>query len=340
MMSSKGLIRQPTWSGLQPALPEWVHPPGEMVRYLNAIVGFSGDFLSAKFGERVSTHIFRLELECGEHVIIKLVEPDGRVRAEEAEQVAHWLHCNEVSVVSASEMRLLCDGRLMLRIPYLEGQQIELTHEALGVLGRDLAKFHQVLIKAPYRKFWDQKTQSRLKSLSHTREFLVETGGHYGPDPERLLQLASNWSLDFTHGVLPSQPLHGDLNPGNVLYVDGQVVFLDFEDVVHSVLPLEYEVLFAIERFVLVREQNDIEAVLLGREFLHGYFSDDKCAIRKISKKAIDILRSLSLRSLMVLAHGESSGIMISDDEWNKFFYLENQARVRADVIQSIFEGH
>ncbi|WP_033068647.1 phosphotransferase enzyme family protein [Thalassospira australica] len=310
-----------------------------MHEYLEPVAGLSAELYSAKFGEQVSRHIFKVIFKETGPFILKLIDPSCRALAEQAEDVANWLNCHDVPVISATGAQVLSDGTVVLKMPYFEGHRVSATSQGLYKFGQELAKLHQVLAEAPSQKDWEKRTKDRLDELSTMRTYLVEKGAYFGPDPKRLLDLAHDKSLDFTIGVSPVQPLHGDLNPGNVLVVDGQVIFMDFEDTLHSVLPLEYEIMLVIERFVLVRSSKDYEATDLGREFLRGYFSKQKIDAFNHDRSPVEILRALALRSLIVLAYGEKVGVSIPDDEWEKFFYLEEKACSRANVIQSIFEG-
>ena len=118
----------------------------------------------------------------------------------------------------------------------------------------------------------------------------------------------------------------------------GEAVLLDFEDVFHSVLPPAFELLLMIERFVLVPIPADDAAVRLARSLLSGYRPDSSGASLDLGgRRPSDVLRSLSLRSLCVLALGERSGVMIASDEWRKFFALEQSAQQRAAALDRLF---
>jgi Ser/Thr protein kinase RdoA (MazF antagonist) len=282
--------------------------------------------------------MFRLDLSDGQKFIIKIVEPSAVAQSNEAEKAIAWLSARHVPVVATTDQYRFPTGEVLQKTPFLEGRRVGLGAEELFTFGVGVAQLHHALAKVPYKGRWTKNTVNRLQALEKTRQNVAKRGLEVGPDPQRLLTLVADEQLDFQKSRCCVQPLHGDLNPGNVLIVDEKPVFMDFEDTVHSVLSIDYEILFAIERFVLVHVKNDKEAVSLGREFLRGYASQEnkKYTIRNIDP--VNVLRSLALRSLMVLVNGELTGNSVSEREWKKFFYLEEMSRSRAEVISRIFE--
>jgi Ser/Thr protein kinase RdoA (MazF antagonist) len=142
-------------------------------------------------------------------------------------------------------------------------------------------------------------------------------------------------SIDFLPGEVPCRPLHGDLNPGNVLVGERGPVFLDFEDVFHSVLPPSFELAYALERFVMVPLPDDAAALTAGRILVRGYrlHGGDP-----IPADPTAVLRALALRALCALAAGQRKGLAVQPDEWRKFFGLESAARARAATLAGIVE--
>lgn len=337
-MSASLSVRPPAWEGLKPEMPDWEVASEDIAFRIAKAVGSEGKFWAAKFGEVVSDRMFRLDKPDGRKFIFKVVEASAAAQSNEAEKASVWLSANKVPVVVSSGQYRLPSGEVIVKMPYLEGRRVGLDADELFAFGASLAKLHRALRNVPYRECWRLRTVQRLKTLSKTRQYIVSSGLALGPDPQRLLNLANDVELDFERSQWLTQPLHGDVNPGNVLISNNTPVFMDFEDTAHSVLPLEYEVLFAIERFVLVRVDNDLQASRLGKEFLKGYRSQIKTELQSVHLEPINVLRSLALRSLMVLVNGELSGAIVLESEWRKFFFLEQMSRFRAEVILNIFE--
>lgn len=340
-MSSKILIREPAWTGLSPSLPEWEPAERSDADFLCRVTGLSGRVFAMKFGAIVSLSMFRLETECSGPLLVKLIEPKRQETIRRAEQVASWLLAKGIQVASVLKCypKLLSDGRLLVVMPFLAGRRVEATGPDLHDLGKAIAKLHQALAKNPDRKSWTRATLDRLSELQAIRTRVASGCESFGPDPAYLATLAADGTADFVMKSLPTRPLHGDFNPGNILIVGDSVTLLDFEDVLHSDLPPVFELVLVIERFVLIHCANDGLAVELGRTFLSGYTAVMGSTTGPLQTDPALVLRSLALRSLMTLSLGANSGITISDAEWGKFFDLEHQARSRAQTVRSIFSG-
>jgi hypothetical protein len=339
-MSSNHLVREPAWAGLEPSLPEWSPADAGDVASLCQQPGLSGQLLAAQFQGRPVPDMFRLERHAALPLLLKLIDHTRRDASERAERIARWLvECGvRVAAPLAGYPRTLADGRLLIAMPFLDGRRVRTTASDLHGLGAALGQLHQALARHPDRDMWKDATARRLSELASVRAE-VAAGWAYGPDAEALSALAADRDLDFAATALAARPLHGDFNPGNVLVVDGSVTVLDFEDVFHSVLPPIFELALAVERFILIRCADDDEATRMGRAFLAGYTSLPGAAPAFAGCDPVPILRSLALRSLVTLASGARSGVIVSDAEWHKFLDLERQAAARATVIRSIFGG-
>ena len=336
-MSSVSLIREPAWSGLAPGLPQTVPAEPAEAALLLRLLGLSGRLSGLRFAGAASGH-YKLVTVDGEALHLKVVEPSRRSSVERAEAIAEWLARKGLAVAtpSAGFPRTLPDGRLVTCCPYIEGRRIAPKPADLAALGRSVALLHAALASHPDRNHWVRSTRCRLDALTEIGRELAAGRLSCGPDHELLRALASDEALRFD---LPdaATPLHGDLNPGNVLVAQStdRPVLLDFEDVFHSVLPPMFELLLVIERFVFVQTEDDKRALRLARAFLDGYCSDGASIPTKDAPSTM--LRALSLRSLCVLAQGAREGVGVAPLEWKKFFYLERQARRRAGVLNQVF---
>jgi Ser/Thr protein kinase RdoA (MazF antagonist) len=108
------------------------------------------------------------------------------------------------------------------------------------------------------------------------------------------------------------------------------IVFLDFEDVVHSVLPAAFDVALLCERAILAAEPDEAAARASIAALLHAYA---EAGGGSIVRPAIlpDIMRGLALRSLCTLALIDPAGT--DTGEWGKFFHLFEAAATRREVF-------
>jgi Ser/Thr protein kinase RdoA (MazF antagonist) len=340
-MSSISLVRPPSWPGASPGLPQPVPLEPDAAAAIRAAFGLEGAVFALRHGG-ASLPLFRLEPPDGPPLFLKLVEPSRRAAAERAEAVARDLAAAGLAVPAAIAgfPRTLADGRLAVALPWVDGRRLRAEPDDLAALGRAVGALHRALAVHPDRHAWQAATDRRLAELAAVRADLAAGRLEAGPDPAALRRLAADPALDFAPAGLPRTPLHGDLNPGNVL-VDpaGAVVLLDFEDVFHSVLPPRFELVLLIERHILLPVADDGAAAALIRALLAGYAAGGGPDGLLPVERPADVLRSLALRALCVLALGARSGLDGGASEWGKFLFLEERARARAGLLERLLAG-
>jgi Ser/Thr protein kinase RdoA (MazF antagonist) len=301
--------------------------------------GLEGRLSVLSFGG-LRQEMFRLDSDVDPPIFLKQIPPGRQATAERAEAIGRWLADQGVNAGAALAgfPKRLAAGGVVVAMPYFEGRRLRATPEDCRALGKSVAELHAALARHPDREQWRAFTELRLGELTAIRHRCASGGLSVGPDADLLLRLASDRTLDFTCEGLPRRPLHGDLNPGNVLVVGETPLLLDFEDVFHSYLPAQFELALMVERFVLVRVDDDDDAVDLGRNLVGRYRTEIGATLAPMTTDPAEIFRALALRSLCVLALAASNGLVVSDGEWKKFFRLERQAAQRAHVIRAIFQ--
>lgn len=279
--------------------------------------------------------LYRLVPANGPPLFVRLVGPERSLTVERAEGLAAWLAARDMPVAAPEPgfPRRLADGGVVSAARFVVGARIPATAGAMAALGAALARLHRALAEHPDRDAWAASTERRLAALTEAREALAAGPAEAGPDPDRLRALAADPEIDFMRAGAPRRPLHGDLNPGNVLDVDGAPVLLDFEDALHSVLPPAFELALALERFVLVPLADDEAAREAGGVLLAGY--REAGGAEGLDDLA-GAMRALALRSLCVLAAGLDRDAAAPEAEWRKFLALEAQARARHRVIAAV----
>ncbi len=208
--------------------------------------------------------------------------------------------------------------------------------EDLFALGRLLAKFHNALQRHPDRIHWKKETQQRIFCLSRVRTALANGDWTCKVKNRDVREIAEDSTLDFERLDLPRQPLHGDANLTNFLMTNRGLMVIDFEDVHHSFLPLEFELAYALERLVMVHPLPDQVMIQLGSALLRGYFNSATTTRSINSEDWVPVIKSLNLRSLCVLALIENQGGHVPQGEWNKFHYLFRRADIQAGIWRSL----
>lgn len=276
------------------------------------------------------TNAYRVE--AGQPLFVKLV-PAGRwLDVQRADAIARWLAAHGAPAIAAvrSNPPRLPSGEYAIAYPFVDGRPPGPVDAA--AVGDALARLHLLLAAHPDSVEWRGRTGERLQQLAGVRGLLARGALRAGPRPDALRALCADSSITFMPSANGSanRPLHGDLNIFNIMVGrSDSVCFLDFEDVVHSVLPAEWDVAAACERVILV-QQRDNDAARPAIDALLKAYAD--AGGPPIDRHALpQVLRGLALRALCTLATIDRDGT--DADEWAKFFGLIEAASERRAVF-------
>lgn len=332
-MLTPAQLRPAAFSGFVPRLPLRAAETGPLKTGIARFLGQAGvcerialdradaDFLRFYNGD---VDLF-LRIE-GEAVAAHLQETEG---------VARWLKAQGAPVNAAlPEYPKDFEGRRLFAYPFLHARYLRPDTGDMQRLGEALRVLHDTLAAHPNAAAWRTRTQDWLTELSDMRAQLASGAFKAGPYPDALAAMAADTTLDFIMADLPARPCHGDINAGNVMAVieNHAVVFLDFEDVVHSVLPPAFELMRVIERQLLVHEMPQENQLALGQCFLRAYGAGALPDLQRV-------YRSHILRTCCILAVMEQKGIAVHPEEWQKFFTLWELAARSGDVLAAMARG-
>lgn len=212
-----------------------------------------------------------------------------------------------------------------LAFPFWEGRFTDYEGSDLRLLGQALGQLHRRLKDLPQAEQIRAGGEERHAMLTARWKMLLQS-------PERMAQLPTEaqaclkaHSPDWlAHLMDDGQPVHGDLNVGNVLFrPDGRVAFLDFEDSLTAWFDPLKDLAFVIERFVLcVHEPEQLTA--MSHTLLDAYQAQNPVAIRS-ETRFIDLLQGLAIRAFLILAELQlTTSQEIPKSEWQKFAFLYN----------------
>lgn len=301
-------------------------------------LSLEGDLYALDFGQGPS-NMYRLSGPKDDS-FVKIYSPQAARLGYRSETLADWV-ADRSKLITPSKNgfpRYLKNGSLAGVRGYCNGKRVPVTISAMRKLGESLAKLHCSLASHPERETWLTNTDRRLDLVEMTRDDLVANRLKAGPDPTLLAGLAATPNLLFRQSETSRIPLHGDLNPGNLMMESGRLQIFDFEDVGHSVLDSCFDLTVVIERFVMMcRDITDGQRVEISHAFLIGY--RDSGGILSVPEHLLfaDIPRALSLRSLCLLAYAESKGVSVPDAEWRKFLFLFTKAGEMKTLWNKVF---
>lgn len=322
----------PANSALVPGIPRLSPAEPSLARSITEALGISGHLDDIVGGAR--GRFFRLVADDGRVFFVKRATAENLGSQVRSNALAEWLAKRGVRTSTATVQTTTTSGEGVFAFPYVDWRMVDLKADELAATGRAVAGLHAVLAAHPGLPEWRERTAQRIADLSDLRRAIARGLTKPRLHGERIRELAGHADADFS-AMDGAQPLHGDLHLGNLLMPrdEAEPIFVDFEDVFHSVLPARFELALFIERAILNRERNDEAAAALARSFLEAYFEGRPNLVSAFLASGPQTLRALSLRSLCVIVDCERHGVEIEAAEWDKFMSLFAQVDARARVF-------
>jgi Ser/Thr protein kinase RdoA (MazF antagonist) len=322
--------RKPAWPGLLPARPIYAPAHPDLAQEIASALGVTAQVFALQ-NAGGSSPTFRVDGP--EPLFIKLVSPERWRELAEAERIARWLQEHGAPAIAArdGDPPRLATGELVVVYPFANGRPPSPSQDA-GALGAGVGRLHAALTSHPDAAEWRTRTDERIDRLVGARAAIATGDLEAGPRPDELRALALDRSISFlpgAHDSGPPRPLHGDLNIFNIVIDHGAARFIDFEDAVHSVLPVENDLALVCERAILVQEADDSAAAAAIDTLLEAYTDAGGHPFNRAALP--DVLIGLSMRSLCTLALIDRRGT--DTVEWTKFFDLIAAADRRRAVF-------
>lgn len=334
--NSQSFMRHPSWDVIFPGLPTLRKVDQIEESSIKELIGLNGDLYYLDFGKGpIGMYCIRSD---SSNLFVKILSKATN-NDYYAEELATWLSKKSKLAVSCIEgyPRKLNTGEFLIIQPYCHGFRVRPSTSEMRKLGGSLAELHSLLASHPDRSTWQENTDRRLSKINLIRRDLVEGRIRAGPNPVFLASIAADKTLIFSDAETIQTPLHGDLNPGNILIKEGSPIFIDFEDVFHSVLNPCFELALIIERCVMSQPISTEDCIAASRAFISEYQNSSGNYELLKNMKPVDLPRSLALRSMCILALAEQEGFKVLASEWKKFYKLFDRANNSGIVWKKIF---
>ncbi|GJL98141.1 MAG: hypothetical protein DHS20C06_19580 [Hyphobacterium sp.] len=184
---------------------------------------------------------------------IKIASADCRASFIRDGELAQRLSERSVRVPQQINLTPLEDGTIAVIQSWINGDHPSADNTDFEQLGASVAKFQNELDSLSSDFSVAAKTEDRLNTLlAFAQSDAIQK--RWAGDPLQVFaEKATAWFLEFTPQMIAADgPCHGDLNPGNLLIDEqGQFVFLDLEDALHSDQWRGFDLAKIIERIVL-----------------------------------------------------------------------------------------
>lgn len=331
-MSAPDHARPPAWAALQPTELKLRHGAGTWVKRLQTAVGRPGRILGQDPHPTAGEGYFQFIPEDGSRrLFLKTVHTQRLASLLDANRIAEWLseHALPVSSMLDSYPRRINTDYYLIAHGLIDARFARPEAADIRALGHLLGRTHKALSALPWA------ADVRARALARETRFSAlqaDAAQHtHGPLQQRLLN-ETPVQLPLEQG----QVIHGDLNIGNLLFgkVSGQPVLLDFEDANHNWCSPLVDLAMALERFVLVCNNDEQESLSLGSTLMQAYRETAPPLSGNLPDPGF-ILRALATRALLLLDNTPES--LSVEQERHKFLQLHQQTLQRQTLIERIW---
>ena len=336
MCARSDLPRAPAHAGMLPRDPFFGAATDDCRHALEAIlpdvVGVERMILDPEAAD--TGRFYRVRRRDGEVWFLKVLPEDDYAGIAAADALAARLpRC--CGAVRSSGVLRFADGsnRVAVAYPFIASRYATAEPADLAALGRAIAGLHQGLREIQDRLAIAERARARTRRLLATLQRASNAQG-------ALEDVDVEWDDSRLASVLDgdrAQPLHGDLNPGNILFEleSGAIRFLDFEDARHSFGPPLLDLALPLERLCLL-DDDEATAVESAIQFLRAYAEAGSVAPIATSGALATALRFINLRALALMIERRNAGLETSPQEWRKFTRLLRHHDARHDAIAQI----
>lgn len=324
----------PAFDGVVPAAPHFVAAGTEISQRLRSVTGVGGSVHRLDVNRPSPQGVYRI----GTGTTGALAKVVPNLRSADLDRVDKLL-ANLSSVapivrpVQQTPMRYDA-GHMVHAYPLIQGRFAEPSMLDCFRVGAVIALLHRSLAGLPDSGSIRQAASDRHHHLETVAAAIAEKTDQLGSRSADLAQIAP-FVPEF--GGKNCQPLHGDLNPGNVLLVDGGAdVVIDFEDALHSWGEVEADIAFAIERFCIVPARQQEQCIALSWALVSGYRVAGGIPVFDRPGSLLENLKAANWRALMVLAALEARGESRPATEWKKFLDFWANLEANKSLISEI----
>ncbi len=220
------------------------------------------------------------------------------------------------------------DTVCLIRGDFLNFSPLPLDESQVIVFGQYLARLHRVLKQHPLqvqcRDNWLERKAGFDRVLQQVTDRL-KAFPHSNWELDDLTISLSELHLFVEHYPLldfdldRAQMVHGDLNVGNVLSLDGQPCVIDYENARYSFFPVGFDLAMASQRLLWGRAPVEAE-----------HLENCLCEAYGLKGDLTSPMIALSIRSMAILLENMLfKQWRVPQSEWDKFVALVHQAKNR-----------
>jgi hypothetical protein len=217
------------------------------------------------------------------------------------------------------------NGLTAFLVPYLSGRYPSAAKTDIEATATAIAKLHRTLREHPIAS---KIAVAGARHEAKLSKYWPRVVSRYAPEHLQY-RVAKFMQSDYMQMLdeRDAQPLHGDLNPGNILLLENDhVAILDFEDAPSRFGSVETDLALAIERICCLCS-NIREIQTKTRHFIECYGKEAGTVPFGKPGALHQFLIFQNVRALCVLAARSEIGDATNPDEWGKFVGLLERHR-------------
>lgn len=330
------ITRDPSWSSMLPGMPLYEDIPEDQAEPIRDLFSQPGIVRQARFDvQNLDAYLFLPDHSRNYH-FIKIYKADIKTSYAKIVALLGTLTSDKYTL-SIPIMYGSKNGLNYAIFPYVSGRRCLPDIADLSRLGHSLACLHKDLKELAHTEHIIQTSTLRMQKLEHIASNGLSLALPDYMDVSFLEQYCSKYSLQLIDHR-GAQIIHGDLNPGNLLMLDqsARTCFFDFEDTLHSYLPVIYDLAFVLERIVLLQSPDIASTLQLSRVFMDAYCEQGGQYQYQINDEYI--LCILSLRAFFLLINNYQCYGTKNQAEWEKFLFLAQAAEKNVELLKMILE--
>lgn len=341
-MSDLILPRRPAYSSLNVRQPKYLPLAIDDVRRVQLSVIGCGDFY-CRAGSSKSLSGYYIHRDGIGTSFLKVVTSGHMERQLASDRLAKWIsRCGvETSLIKSGFPKMIGTKYAVFAYPYLEARFAEPKLEDMVLIGQSLGRLHRALFLAPSQESIRANSDLRIKKLKTRSKYIASGLQRFGHNDEKIREIIQNEMgfIDTLNCDENCQAIHGDLVYANIIFplASESPIIIDFEDTLTSWMPIDLDIAVVLERFILTQANNMADRFKLGKSLLVAYAS----TIRKkrfLSYRLDKCLRFLAARSLATLAEMKANNLPINKNEWDKFIYLYENAKLNVGLLNNLEE--
>jgi Ser/Thr protein kinase RdoA (MazF antagonist) len=240
----------------------------------------------------------------------------------------------EIALACRRQREVALGDHGLIVYPYVAGRRVRMGRVDLQALGGAIAELHAALRRHDDAATVRTNARAWFGHLEAAAEHAAAGTIAGYPKAAAKCLAARNRPLDYGLDAPQAQPLHGDLNFGNVIAHDNGIAIVDFENAVRSFGPPLLDLAFALERFCFSAKPDAATETALARALLDGYGT---VAPAPTQSDIEDALMLHARRALAVLAAKTENAMAAEPSEIEKFLFLVADAARKAGVIAAAF---